>query len=138
MTMKIKLDKDAFMPERAHKQDAGYDLRTPLRFVLHPHSSATIDTGVHVQIPEGYVGFLKAKSGLNVEHDITGTGVIDSGYTGSIRVKLYNNGDIPHVFEVGDKLIQLVILPILTPELELVNDLEETERGSDGFGSTGR
>ena len=136
--MKIKLDKDAYMPERAHEQDAGYDLRTPLRFVLHPHSSATIDTGVHVQIPSGSVGFLKAKSGLNVKHDITGTGVIDSGYTGSIRVKLYNNGDIPHVFEVGDKLIQLVILPILTPELELVNDLEETERGSDGFGSTGR
>ena len=136
--MKIKLDKDAYMLERAHKQDAGYDLRTPLRFVLHPHSSATIDTGVHVQIPDGYVGLLKAKSGLNVKHDITGTGVIDSGYTGSIRVKLYNNGDIPHVFEVGDKLIQLVILPILTPELELVNDLEETERGSDGFGSTGR
>lgn len=138
MTMKIKLDKDAFMPERAHKQDAGYDLRTPLRFVLHPHSSATIDTGVHVQVPNGSVGFLKAKSGLNVKHDITGTGVIDSGYTGSIRVKLYNNGDIPHVFETGDKLIQLVILPILTPELELVNDLEETERGSGGFGSTGR
>ena len=136
--MKIKLDKDAFMPERAHKQDAGYDLRTPLRFVLHPHSSATIDTGVHVQIPDGYAGFLKAKSGLNVSHDITGTGLIDAGYTGSIRVKLYNNGDIPHVFEVGDKLIQLVILPVLTPDLELVNDLEETERGSDGFGSTGR
>ena len=136
--MKIKLDKDAYMPERAHEQDAGYDLRTPLRFVLHPHSSATIDTGVHVQIPDGYAGFLKAKSGLNVKHDITGTGVIDSGYTGSIRVKLYNNGDIPHVFEVGDKLIQLVILPVLTPDLELVNDLEETERGSDGFGSTGR
>ena len=136
--MKIKLDKDAYMPERAHDKDAGYDLRTPLRFVLHPHSSATIDTGVHVQIPEGHVGFLKAKSGLNVKHDITGTGVIDSGYTGSIRVKLYNNGDIPHVFEVGDKLIQLVILPVLTPDLGLVNDLEETERGSDGFGSTGR
>jgi dUTP pyrophosphatase len=137
-TMKIKLDDGAYLPERAHSTDAGYDLRTPRRVVLHPHSSVTIDTGVHVQIPEGYVGFLKAKSGLNVKHNITGTGVIDSGYTGSIRVKLYNNGDIPHVFEVGDKLIQLVILPILTPELELVDELEDTERGSDGFGSTGR
>lgn len=138
MTIKIKLDEDAYMPERAHDKDAGYDLRTPLRFVLHPHSSATIDTGVHVQIPDGYAGFLKAKSGLNVLHDITGTGLIDAGYTGSIRVKLYNNGDTVHVFDAGDKLIQLVILPVLTPDLELVDDLEETERGSDGFGSTGR
>ena len=137
-TMKVKLDDGAYFPERAHSTDAGYDLRTPHRVVLHPHSSVTIDTGVHAQIPEGCVGFLKAKSGLNVKHDITGTGVIDSGYTGSIRVKLYNNGDIPHVFDVGDKLIQLVILPILTPELELVDELEDTERGSDGFGSTGR
>ena len=138
MKMNVKLDDGAYLPERAHETDAGYDLRTPHRVVLHQHSSVTIDTGVHVQIPEGCVGFLKAKSGLNVKHGITGTGVIDSGYTGSIRVKLYNNGDMPHVFEVGDKLIQLVILPILTPELELVDELEDTERGSDGFGSTGR
>ena len=138
MKMKIKLDGGAYLSERAHETDAGYDLRTPHRVVLHPHSSVTVDTGVHVQIPEGCVGFLKAKSGLNVKHDITGTGVIDSGYTGSIRVKLYNNGDMPHVFDVGDKLIQLVILPILTPELELVDELEDTERGSNGFGSTGR
>lgn len=138
MKMKVMLDKDAYMPKRAHDVDAGLDLRTPFRVVLHQHDFVTIDTGVHVQIPKGYAGFLKAKSGLNVKHDITGTGLIDSGYTGSIRVKLYNNGHVAHVFNQGDKIIQLVIAPIETPELELVESFEETERGDSGFGSTGR
>ena len=136
--MKIKLDQGAYMPERAHELDAGYDLRTPVRAVVHPNDSVVIDTGVHIQIPVGYVGFLKSKSGLNVRLDLTGEGVIDSGYTGSIVVKLYNHGAQFHVFEPGDKIIQLVILPIITPDLELVEDLEDTDRGSDGFGSTGR
>lgn len=90
--MKVKLDPGAYMPERAHEQDAGYDLRTPVRAVIHPEGSVVIDTGVHVQIPDGYVGFLKSKSGLNVRLDLTGEGVIDAGYTGSITVKLYNHG----------------------------------------------
>lgn len=136
--MRVVLDEGAYMPKRAHELDAGYDLRTPVRRVLHAHESLVIDTGVHVEIPAGYVGILKSKSGLNVKHDIMGTGTIDAGYTGSIRVKLYNHGYIDHVFEKGDKIIQLVILPILTPELELVDKLEDTERGADGFGSTGK
>lgn len=136
--MKIKLDPGAYMPFRAHKLDAGYDLLTPVRAVVHPNDSVVIDTGIHVQIPEGYVGFLKSKSGLNVRLDLTGEGVVDAGYTGSICVKLYNHGPQFHVFEAGDKIIQLVILPILTPELELVDELEDTERGASGFGSTGK
>ena len=136
--MKVVLDEGAYLPKRAHKLDAGYDLRTPVRVVLHQHESVVIDTGVHVEIPEGYVGFLKSKSGLNVKHNIVGTGTIDAGYTGSIRVKLYNHGYIDHVFEKGDKIIQLVIVKIDTPDLEVADRLEETERGSDGFGSTGR
>lgn len=136
--MKIKLDPGAYMPERAHEQDAGLDLRTPVRAVIHPEGSVVIDTGVHVQIPDGCVGFLKSKSGLNVRLDLTGEGVIDAGYTGSITVKLYNHGGQFHIFHEGDKIIQLVILPILRPELELVDDLEDTDRGTGGFGSTGR
>lgn len=136
--MKVKLDPGAYMPVRAHEQDAGYDLRTPVRFVIHPGGSAVIDTGVHMQIPDGFVGFLKSKSGLNVRLDLTGEGVIDAGYTGSICVKLYNHGGQFHIFEPGDKIIQLVILPIYTPSLEQVGDLEDTDRGSDGFGSTGK
>ena len=138
MQMKIKLDPGAFMPERAHENDAGYDLRSPVTGRLYAGEAVVIDTGVHVEIPAGYVGMLKSKSGLNVVHDIVGEGVIDSGYTGSIRVKLYNHGAESYVIEEGDKISQLVILPIITPELELVAHLDETERGDNGFGSTGR
>lgn len=137
-TMKVVLDDGAYMPERAHELDAGYDLRTPEDVTIYGGLNATIDTGVHVQIPDGYVGFLKSKSGLNVKDNITGEGVIDAGYTGSIKVKLYNNGNSTKRFYKGDKIIQLVILPIYTPELERVDSLEKTDRGANGFGSTGR
>ena len=136
--MKIKLDPGAYMPERAHSLDAGLDLRAPHEMRLYRYSSATIDTGVHVEIPEGYVGFLKSKSGLNVRYGITSEGVIDAGYTGSIVVKLYNHSGQYYRVNKGDKISQLVILPVLRPEMELVSDLEATERGDNGFGSTGR
>ena len=136
--IKVVLDNNAYMPERAHELDAGYDIRTPKSVTIYGNTNATIDTGVHIQIPKGYVGFLKSKSGLNVKCDITGEGVIDAGYTGSIVVKLYNNGKFIKQFNRGDKIIQLVLLPIFTPELEQVSNLEGTERGNAGFGSTGR
>ena len=138
MVINVQLDDRAYMPERAHELDAGYDIRTPKRLVLRGHDNVTVDTGVHIEIPEGYVGILKSKSGLNVMHDITGTGTIDAGYSGSIKVKLYNHGGFFHVFNVGDKIIQLVILPIVTPELSKVEAIEGGERGANGFGSTGR
>ena len=96
------------------------------------------DTGVHIQLPKNTVGFLKSKSGLNVKYGITSEGVIDVGYTGSIMVKLYNHSDKPYRVRKGDKISQLVILPCLLPELEVVDSLEDTERGTGGFGSTGR
>lgn len=136
--MKVLLDPGAYMPERAHSADAGYDLRSPIKCRLYAGEAVVIDTGVHVEIPVGYAGMLKSKSGLNVKHDIVGEGVIDSGYTGRIRVKLYNHGSESYMIEVGDKISQLVILPIITPKLELVEKLEETDRGNNGFGSTGR
>ena len=136
--MKIKLEKWAFMPERAHATDAGADLRSPVAVTVWAHSSVVIDTGVHIELPPKTVGMLKSKSGLNVKHGITSEGVIDVGYTGSIRVKLYNHSDTPYEVKVGDKISQLVIMPILTPSFELVDELEETERGNGGFGSTGR
>lgn len=100
--------------------------------------SACFDTGVHVAIPPMATGFLMSKSGLNVNHNLLSTGVIDPEYTGSIRVKLYNLSDTPYEVLAGDKISQLVILPVLLPDLELVDDLEETERGDNGFGSSGR
>lgn len=137
-TLKVKLDPGAFEPERAHKADAGYDLRSPVDAVLYPKSSVVIDTGVHVEIPKYMAGFLKSKSGLNVKHNIVGEGVIDSEYTGSICVKLYNLGDKFYRINAGDKITQLVILPVYIPDVELVSALEETERGDNGFGSTGK
>lgn len=141
--MKIMLDKGAKMPTRAHPFDGGLDLYAPecgCVYTISPcGGSAVIDTGVHVEIPEGYVGFIKAKSGLNVKHGLTCTGVIDSHYTGSIAVKLYNHHHcLRYDVRPGDKIAQLVILPCLLPELELVDSLEKTDRGADGFGSTGR
>jgi dUTP pyrophosphatase len=138
--MKVMLDAGAYMPERAHDLDAGYDLRMPDgldEVILYGGSAVIIDTGVHMAIPEGYVGFIKSKSGLNVKNDLTATGVVDAGYTGSIVVKLYNHGRYIKKFNSGDKLTQVVILPIFTPDLELVDSLDETERGDNGFGSTG-
>lgn len=126
------------MPERAHEADAGLDLFSMEEKVVPAHGSATFDTGVHTEIPVGYAGFLKSKSGLNVKHNITSDGVIDAGYTGSIVVKLYNHGDTDYTVRAGDKVSQLVILPVLLPELEVVGSLDETERGDNGFGSTGR
>lgn len=136
--MKIMLDDGAFMPVRGHKSDAGLDLRTPIGFVVRPHNSATINTGVHIELPPNTVGMLKSKSGLNVKNNITSEGVIDVGYTGSIVVKLYNHGENPVSFNEGDKISQLVVLPICPVELEIVESLETTERGNNGFGSTGK
>lgn len=136
--IRAMLDKWAFPIERAHEDDAGYDIRTPIPLYVPAHGSAIVDTGVHVEIPKGYVGILKSKSGLNVNHDIMGTGTIDCGYIGSIRVKLYNFGDHDYLFKQGDKVIQIVFFPIYTPEIEYVDKLEDTERGANGFGSSGK
>lgn len=145
--MKIMLEKGSVMPTRAHEFDAGLDLYAPqygynrdkIHFISPCGGSVVINTGVHVQIPEGYVGLIKAKSGLNVNQGITCTGVIDAHYTGSIRVKLYNHDHIfPYEVHPGDKIAQLVIVPCLLPELEVVDEFPETDRGDGGFGSTGR
>lgn len=138
LTMKIKLDEGAKMPTRAHQKDAGLDLYAREKQIVPAKESAVFDTGVHIELPDNTVGMLKSKSGLNVKHGITSEGVIDVGYTGSIKVKLYNNSGYDYTVNEGDKISQLVIMPILTPELEQVDELGESERGSGGFGSTGK
>ena len=136
--MKIMLDDGAYMPTRAYSTDAGLDLYSPVDVMIMPNASSVIDTGVHVELPPGSVGFLKSKSGLNVKYGILGEGVIDAGYTGSIRVKLYNHSGERYYIQRGDKITQLVILPVMLLDLKQVEMLEDTDRGANGFGSTGR
>lgn len=136
--MRIKLDVGAFAPERAHRQDAGLDIKSPFDATVEAGGSVVIETGVHVEVPFGYVGMLKSKSGLNVRHGITSEGVIDSGYTGSIRVKLYNHSDRDYTVHKGDKITQLIILPVMLDSIEIVDEIRGYERGDNGFGSTGR
>lgn len=136
--MKIMLDKGAYMPTRAHETDAGLDLYAMEDKTVPLKGSAIFDTGVHIELPPDTVGFLKSKSGLNVKCGITSEGVIDEGYTGSICVKLYNNSTEHYHVKKGDKISQLVIQPIIKPELEVVEEFSETERGNNGFGSSGR
>lgn len=138
--MKVMLEEGAFMPERAYPTDAGLDLFCTQDTILWAGEAELLDTGVHIELPPGYYAEVKSKSGLNVNCNIVsaGTGVIDEGYTGSIAVKLYNFGRQSHRFHRGDKIAQLVIMPYLAPDLELVDKLDETARGSNGFGSTGK
>lgn len=137
--MKIKLDPGSICPTRAHETDAGLDLYSREdKLVPCCGGSATFDTGVHVQLPPFTAGFLKSKSGLNVKHGITSEGVIDVGYTGSIVVKLYNHSDTAYRVKRGDKISQLVVMDIQIPSIQIVDELDDTERGNGGFGSTGR
>lgn len=139
MRLKIKLDDGACMPKRAYETDAGLDIMTPIDYRISAGRSAVIDTGVHVQIPVGYAGILKSKSGLNINHSLISSGVIDTGYTGSIKVKLYNLDPYrDYQLKAGDKITQLLLIPIWIPEIDLVDELESGERGDNGFGSTGR
>lgn len=133
------LEEGAIKPTKAYVHDAGFDLYSRDTVEISPRSHFEFDTGVRMYIPEGYVGFLKSKSGLNVKHSITSEGVIDAGYTGTIVVKLYNHSDVPYIVNKGDKISQLVILPL---PVVLLNNVDEfygvSDRGDKGFGSSGK
>lgn len=136
--IRVQLDKFAFMPGKAHEEDAGYDIFTPIDFEVKPHNSFTIRTGVHMCCEIGNVLFIKSKSGLNVKASITSEGVVDAGYTGEIQVKLYNNSNKIMSFHRGNKITQIVPLVIpQNPVLIRVDELGKTDRGKNGFGSTG-
>jgi dUTP pyrophosphatase len=135
--IEVAIDDGAFVPTRAHAEDAGLDLYAMDTQIIPAKESAIFDTGVHVKIPKGRCGLLVSKSGLNTKHGITSTGLIDAGYTGSIVVKLYNHSGYDYKVERGNKISQLVILPVETPDVLLVVSVEGGERGDSGFGSTG-
>lgn len=138
MRVKTKLDDGAFPLERAHATDAGADIRTPKSFVVEGGGSATVHTGLHVETPAGHVTLIKSKSGINIHGGVVCEGVVDEGYSGEIVVKLYNHSDRPVAFERGDKIAQLLIMPVLYADFEQVEEISGGERGSAGFGSTGK
>jgi dUTP pyrophosphatase len=135
--MKIKY-KGPYQLAPAKDGDAGYDIATNEYKVVYGHTSAQFSTGLSMAIPKGYVGKVVSRSGLSFKHQIeVGAGIIDSGYRGEIKIHLHNFGDFPVQFKPGDRIAQIIILKHESPVFELVDSLDETERGVNGFGSTG-
>lgn len=134
--VKVFMDDYGFMPVRAHAEDAGLDLRSPVTVTIEPMGSVVIDTGVHLVIPKGYCGLLVSKSGLNVNLASTTTGLIDANYTGSLKVRIYNlSGDYLDI-DKGRKFTQVVFLRCHHPNLVLEHVQEDGQRGDRGYGSS--
>lgn len=133
---------DGFVPEYKHEGDAGADLRAHIDgpLTIQPGASEWVGTGVRVEIPHGHVGLQFPRSGLGCNHGIclaNGVGVIDSGYRGEVRAKLLNLGSEPFTVNPGDRICQLVIVPYTKARFWTVNELGESDRGTDCYGSTG-
>ena len=136
-----KLDASIEAPAYAHIGDAGLDLRATEDAVLAPFEHKVVPCGISVAIPEGYAGFVLPRSGLAANHGISivnAPGLIDSDYRGEVKVILVNL-DPQETFEIarGDRIAQLVIMPVPVVTLEETYALTETDRGSEGFGSSG-
>lgn len=144
--MKIKIKKlrdGAVIPTRGSAAAAGYDLYACLdkAVTIAPHATAMIGTGLSVAVPEGYFGAVFARSGLACKQGLRPAncvGVCDSDYRGEYIVALHNDGETERVVESGERIAQLVVIPYLSVEFDEVSELDETERGSGGFGSTGK
>lgn len=136
--MKIKKSEKAKVPTRAHEADAGFDLFATRDIYVPASGKVIADTEISVDIPKGYFGDIRPKSGLLFNHSLATFGTVDSGYRGTIKVVLFNLGDRPYHFHEGEKIAQMVLVPCLTPTLEVVDELDETDRGEGGFGSSGK
>lgn len=136
-----KLSPDAVVPTRAHPTDAGFDLSAAHDAVLHVGEHVVVDTGIAVALPPNTVGLVFVRSSMGFKHGVTlsnSTGVIDCGYTGPIKVSLHCTGWAPYEVKAGQRIAQLVVVP-LVPNLVAVevDSLHETARGEGGFGSSG-
>lgn len=139
MNVKLLLENGAIAPTKAHSTDAGFDLYTPHGFIISAHDFKKIDLGVHIAIPEGYYGQIQGRSGLAAKDGIFPIGgVIDSGYTGEIAVTLINFGSLNKYFKAGERIAQLVFHEVPHIDWVQVDQLDKTERGSKGFGSSGK
>ena len=130
----------ADLPTRAHPTDAGLDLYAAETVHVIPNQVTLVPTGVAVAIPEGHVGILAARSSLASKKSMTlanGVGIIDSDYRGEIKVPIIPLDGCHNLIQAGQKIAQLIILPIALPAVEVVDELPSTERGVGGFGSSG-
>lgn len=129
------------MPAYAHPGDAGADLVSTEAVRLEPGERALVGTGVRIALPEGFAAFVVPRSGLAAKHGITvvnSPGTVDAGYRGEIKVSLLNT-DSKHAYDVavGDRIAQLIVMPVVQARFESVEELPESVRGDGGFGSTG-
>lgn len=125
--------------EKAHSTDAGYDILSAIEGSIPANSSKLISTNLKVSIPKGYVGIIKSRSGLSVKSGLdVGAGVIDSGYIGEVKVLLRNTSDKWFDYSIGDKIAQMVIVPICPFRVTKVDKLKKSQREANGFGSTGK
>jgi len=135
-----KLEPEAIIPTKGSDAAAGVDLYAPRALVIHPGSNGIINTGLAIEIPDGYFGAIFARSGMATRKGLRPAncvGVIDSDYRGEIIVVLHNDTDIIRPVQEGDRIAQLVILPYEKIEFSEVEELTDTERADGGFGSTG-
>jgi dUTP pyrophosphatase len=136
-----RLDPELPIPQYAHPGDAGLDLFAADTTVLAPGERALVPCGVAVAIPEGHVGLVHPRSGLAVDHGLTllnAPGTIDSGYRGELKVLLINHGQAPVEVRHGQRIAQLLLMPVALVDVREVDRLDSTARGTGGFGSTGR
>lgn len=138
--MNVTISDGMEVPCYAHEGDAGLDLRIKHNVTLEPNQRANVGTGIAVEIPSGCVGLVFPRSGLATKHGITlsnSVGVIDSGYRGEIGASLINTSNETITLDAGTRVCQLVVMPYVPCVLMSVEELSESERGADGFGSTG-
>ncbi len=138
-----KLSATACLPERGSAYAAGYDLFADIQenVEIAPHTTYMVNTGVAMEIPEGYWGGIFARSGLSAKEGLRPAncvGVVDADYRGPICVALHNDGDVARIITPGQKVAQMVVVPFLSVEFEEVAELSDTVRGAGGFGSTGK
>ena len=133
-----RLTMTAKIPTRATDRAAGLDLYADAKVTVSPGDRALVSTGIAVAIDPGQAGVIWPRSGMATKFGMdTGAGLIDEDYRGEIRVLLFNHGDDPYYVEQGDRIAQLVIQPVMKPTIYDVAELPETERGENGFGSSG-
>jgi dUTP pyrophosphatase len=137
--IKFKKSKNAFAPQMATAGSAGYDLRSPVDFVVKARDKHIVDVGVTIELPLGMYAQLKSRSGMAFKHQIvTGAGVIDNDYRGTISVLLFNHGKKSREFKRGDKIAQLIVQEYANLPIVECEELSSTQRDTNGFGSTGR